>query len=99
MSAHCPMPGGRRRSTPSSHNGSTTCNVQLVGTGAQWGVKSAHLSCSTTDEFWLQSSTGTVTVRLCQLFIKLPVSNPAVNSHKPTADHPAIVPILHEVNE
>lgn len=54
--------GGGYWTSPAKHNGSTSCEVHLVGTNKQWGVKSASINCTTTDSAWLRSKTGNVKV-------------------------------------
>ena len=44
------------------HTGATACNVSIVGTGALNKVKSAKVSCTTTDAYWKKRNGGKVVV-------------------------------------
>jgi hypothetical protein len=59
------------------HTGSSACNVAIVGTGALNKVKSAKVSCVTTDDYWRKRNGGKIVVYAGKPLYNLYKSQPA----------------------
>lgn len=73
--------GGRKLLQPGvftpGHTGLTTCTITIVGTGALNGVKSAKVTCTTTDNYWKTHNGGKILVYAGTPLYNLYKSQPA----------------------